>query len=151
MVMQATLCASWMRSTWIHPSLSQEMIPVSSFQISITPSRRVAARFVSHVRRSLQKALVKESRKSGLTQSAIARALGVHRSVINRELRGYKDITLGRVAELAYALGRTPHFELLERSALGGSNVQAVTVSTSSSVSTAANTVVFTAPVLTAT
>jgi predicted XRE-type DNA-binding protein len=64
------------------------------------------------VRRAFQKALAEEARASGLTQSEIARRLGVHRSVINRELRGTKDITLGRVGELAWAMGREISFEL---------------------------------------
>jgi plasmid maintenance system antidote protein VapI len=83
-----------------------------SFRISIRPSRRAAARIIAKVRRALQKALVEQSQASGLSQSDIARAIGVHRSVINRELRGQKDITLGRVGELAWALGRTIVFEL---------------------------------------
>ncbi|MBI2720371.1 MAG: helix-turn-helix domain-containing protein [Rhizobiales bacterium] len=87
---------------------------MSSFQISITPSRRAAARFVAAVRRELQKVLTEENTKSGLTQSDVARTIGVHRSVINREIRGFKDITLGRLAELAFAMGRTPQFALME-------------------------------------
>jgi transcriptional regulator with XRE-family HTH domain len=41
-----------------------------------------------------------------MTQAQIARSIGVNRSVINRELRGERDMTLGRVAEIAFALGR---------------------------------------------
>jgi plasmid maintenance system antidote protein VapI len=82
-----------------------------SFQITISANRRAAARFVMAVQRAIQKAYVEEQ-KSGLTQTAIARALGVHRSVINRELHGKKDLTLGRVAELAWAMGRVPSFGL---------------------------------------
>jgi transcriptional regulator with XRE-family HTH domain len=76
---------------------------------------------VTSVRRALQKALVEED-AHGLTQSAIARAIGVHRSVINRELRGEKDITLSRVAELAYAMGRKPVLELRERKSKATAN-----------------------------
>ena len=94
-----------------------------SFQIGLTPSRRAAARFVTAVRRKLQRAYVEEQQESGLTQTAIANALGVHRSVINRELRGRKDITLGRVAELAWAMGRLAEFALPKRSARAGSNL----------------------------
>ena len=93
---------------------------MSSFQITITPSKRAAGRFISKVRRSIQKALAEEHQKSGLTQSAMARAIGVHRSVINRELVGRKDITLGRIGELAWALGRVPIFDLVESSAQAG-------------------------------
>jgi hypothetical protein len=83
-----------------------------SLQITITPNRRAAARFVGSVRRALQKAFVEEQKKRGLTQSIIARLLNVHRSVINRELKGLKDMTLGRVAELAWTMGRRPRFIL---------------------------------------
>jgi transcriptional regulator with XRE-family HTH domain len=67
-------------------------------------------------------ALAEENQKTGATQSDLARSIGVHRSVINRELRGQKDITLGRVAELAYALGRKPYFELREPVVQDGAN-----------------------------
>lgn len=94
-----------------------------SFQTSITPSRREAGRFINRVRRSVQKTLAEENKKRGLTQSDIARTIGVHRSVINREINGYKDITLGRVAELAFAMGRIPSLEFLEPVAQHGSNI----------------------------
>lgn len=91
-----------------------------SFQLSVTPNRRAAARFVAHVRRSIQKALAESPDKK---QTDIARALGVHRSVINREIRGHKDMTLGRVAELAWALGRDVKFELVEPVSAPGQNI----------------------------
>ena len=95
---------------------------MSSFRITVSPSKRAAGRFVHGVRRSIQKALAEEQSKRGLTQTAIARAIGVHRSVINRELRGKKDMTLGRVAELAWAMGRKPFFDLLEPMQQQGQN-----------------------------
>lgn len=95
-----------------------------SFQSSLTPTRREAARFVTRVRRSLQKALAEEAERRGLTQSDIAREIGVHRSVVNREIKGYKDITLGRVAELAYALGRKPMFDLPPLAERDGGNIK---------------------------
>lgn len=94
-----------------------------SFQIALSPTKRASGRFLLAVRRALQKALVEEQKKRGLTQSDIARELGVHRSVINKELRGEKDLTLGRVAELAYALGRKPSFSLPERTRAPGTNI----------------------------
>jgi len=93
-----------------------------SYRITVSPSKRAAGRFVYGVRRAIQKAFAEEQSKRGLTQTAIARALGIHRSVINRELRGKKDITLGRVAELAWAMGRKPHFDFLEPVERGGQN-----------------------------
>lgn len=97
---------------------------MSSYQITIPPSRRAAARFVSDTRRGLQKAFVLEKEKRGLTQSEIARLIGVHRSVINRELRGQKDIGLGRVGELAWALGRRATLSFPEIEKVDGQNEQ---------------------------
>jgi len=57
-----------------------------------------------------------------LSQSDIARELGVHRSVITRQLRGYQDMGLARVAELSWALGYEPTFELLPRITANGSD-----------------------------
>ena len=83
-----------------------------SFQITISPHRRAAARFIANVRRELQRAFSEEKAKRGLNQSEIGRILGVHRTVIHRELRGDANLTLSRVAELAYALGKVPKFSL---------------------------------------
>ena len=95
-----------------------------SFRISITPNRRAAARFVTAVRRAIQKMYSEESNKRGLKQTDIARAIGVHRSVINRQLHGREDISLARVAELAWAMGRKAMIDFPEIKAAPGSNVQ---------------------------
>ena len=100
-----------------------------SFQITLSPTKRVKGRFVSNVRRSLQKALAEENRLHCTTQADIAREIGVHRSVINRELRGVKDITVGRVAEIAYVLRRRAILALPERVTAAGSNQPAQTPS----------------------
>lgn len=96
---------------------------MTSFQIAISPSRRAAGRFISRVRRTLQLALVEEGERSGINQTRVADAIGVHRSVISRELNGRQDITLGRVAELAWALGREVEFSLPRIDRREGSNV----------------------------
>ena len=85
---------------------------MTSFQTGVTPPRRAAARYVSQVRRVLQQALMDEKSSRGLTQSEVARQIGVHRSVISRELKGYMDITHGRVGELAWAMGYKPRLVL---------------------------------------
>src|SRR4051812_47082720 len=92
-----------------------------SFRISLSPQRRVAARFVEKVRRRLQRAY---SESPNLKQTDIARALGVHRSVISRQLRGRQDMTLGRVAELSWCLGYEPHFDLTPVDVMHGDNTQ---------------------------
>lgn len=99
---------------------------MTSFQIGIAPNKRAAGRFISKVRRALQKALIEETE---LNQSKIADAIGVHRSVISRELNGRQDITLGRVAELAWAMGREIEFELIKLEPKFGDNVPLLTTS----------------------
>jgi plasmid maintenance system antidote protein VapI len=99
---------------------------MTSFQIAISPSRRAAARFIARVRRALQTAVVEEGERNGVNQSQIARSIGVHRSVISRELNGRQDITLGRIAELAWALGREIEFELVEPKVAAGANIAPV-------------------------
>ena len=106
---------------------------------------------MAKVRRSIQKALAEEQKRRGLTQSDIAREIGVHRSVIHREIQGYADMTLGRVAEIAYALGRTPAFELLERRPAGGANVRAVARSTPNVETTSKVVTISTSPIVTST
>ncbi len=80
-----------------------------SFQIAIPQNRRAAARFVGKVRRALQEAL---SDNPDVKRTDIADTLGVHRSVITRQLNGKKDMSLGRVAELAWAMGYSPKLVL---------------------------------------
>ncbi|MHB2205090.1 helix-turn-helix domain-containing protein [Methylobacterium sp. CM6257] len=107
-----------------------------SFRITLTPSKRTAGRFIEKVRRALLTALAQEEAANGLTQSDIARSIGVNRSVIHRELRGHKDITLGRVAELAWAMKRKPQILLIPEEAPTGNisrELQTITNDSSSS------------------
>lgn len=84
---------------------------MTSSQIRIEPKRRAAIRFMGRVHRKLQRAY---AAKPDLTQADIARALGVNRSVVHRQLQGGQDMTLSSVAELAWALGMTPIFDLAD-------------------------------------
>lgn len=92
------------------------------FQTPIKQNRRAAARFVAKVHRTLQKAYEAAKAEQGVTQTSIADALGVHRSVICRQLNGREDMSLGRVAEFAWALGCDIHFEFKPRTNSPGSN-----------------------------
>src|SRR3546814_4253388 len=83
-----------------------------SFQIVIPNHRRAATRFIGKVRRTLQEAL---ANSPGIRRTDLADGIGVHRSVITRQLNGKKDMSLGRVAELAWAMGYEPEF-ILSRS-----------------------------------
>jgi predicted transcriptional regulator len=80
---------------------------------------------VTAVRRKILRALEEENKKRGLKQADLARAIKVHRSVINRELRGKKDLTLGRLAELTWAMNRVPVFECPEITLRTGTNLPA--------------------------
>jgi hypothetical protein len=91
-----------------------------SFQITLTPAKRAAGRYVGLVRRKLQKALAD---RTDLTQADIARELDVNRSVITRQLRGSADMSLARVAEIATILGYEPDFVLHPIIAQPGQNV----------------------------
>lgn len=90
-----------------------------SFQIAISPNRRAAARFIGKVRRALQWALIENP---DIKRTQIANELGVHRSVITRQLNGRQDMSLGRVAELAWAMGYEPDFILRKQDVNDGSN-----------------------------
>ena len=83
-----------------------------SFQIKISPQRAQAVYFLPAIRQAFKQAIVDGMKQGGPNQSEIARRLGVHKSVISRELNGASDITAGRIAELAYALGLEAHIEL---------------------------------------
>jgi transcriptional regulator with XRE-family HTH domain len=98
---------------------------MASFRLDIKPNRRAAARFVGKVRRELQAAVVADRERIGITQTKIAEAIGVHRSVVSRELNGRQDITLGRVAELAWAMGREIVFEVRVPEVEAGQNTSA--------------------------
>lgn len=91
-----------------------------SFRISVTPHRRAAARFVRNVHVALQKAFADNPTVS---QTDLANAIGVNRSVINRQIKGFNDMSLGRVAELSHLLGYEPRFELVKAKHEVGCNV----------------------------
>lgn len=87
-----------------------------SYQIAIPKTRRAAARFIQQVRAQLLRAVA----EAEVSQADIARELGVNRSVVNRELRGTSDLSLGRVAEIAVILGYLPKLTLENLSVVAG-------------------------------
>ena len=93
-----------------------------SFELKISARDRMAGRFIGAVRKALLVAALEEKERSGVTQQSIAAKLGINRSVINRLLRGEANLTLRSVAELAWALGRVPRFDLPEQINADGSN-----------------------------
>lgn len=95
---------------------------MTSFLYDIGDKNRAIVRFISDVNSELQSALVSEKRKRKLTQQAIADALDVNRSVINRRFMGLENMTLKSVAELAWVLGREINFSLEEEVSQDGGN-----------------------------
>jgi len=83
-----------------------------SLVFDIGEKARRVARFLGSIHRELQQALEEEKARRKLTQQQIADLIGVNRSVINRQILGGGNLTLRRLAEFAWALGREPVFEL---------------------------------------
>lgn len=90
-----------------------------SLLFDIGEKARSVARFLGSVHRELQTALEEEKALRKLTQQQIADEIGVNRSVINRQFLGGGNLTLRRIAELAFAMDREPVLELRKRSARG--------------------------------
>lgn len=110
-----------------------------SFELNVNPKDRVAGRFIAAVRRALLKAALEEKERSGVSQQSVANKLGVNRSVINRLLRGDANLTLRSVAEIAWALGRTPTFALQEAPKTPHANITATTTRTLASPAASAS------------
>ena len=93
-----------------------------SYELKIDPKKRAASRFIGKVRKALISAAIAEKELSGISQKEIAEAIGVHKSVISRMLKGESNLTLRSVGELAWALGWDPEFNLKRRAAIVHSN-----------------------------
>lgn len=94
---------------------------MASLQTLVKPNRRAAAKMVAQVRRRLQQALAD---RPEVKRTAIAQALGVHRSVITKQFNGTQDMSIGRAAELAWALGYEPEFVLHDRAHAKAGNIE---------------------------
>jgi hypothetical protein len=91
---------------------------MTSFVFDIGEKARAISRFLGEVRAELQMALASEKKSRKLTQQQIAKMIGTDRSVINRQLIGYDNLTLRRVAELAWAMGWDIEFRLQKPQAM---------------------------------
>lgn len=83
-----------------------------SFKLAINPRDQAAGRFIGSVRHALAEAVQNAKSKHGIAQSDIAQKLEIHRSVINRILKGDTNLTLRSLAEIAWALDLQPVLEL---------------------------------------
>ncbi len=100
---------------------------MTSFQFDVGSRARKAGRFIGRVRSELLKALSDKKAKDGLTQQALATKLGVHRSLVNRQLSGESNLTLRSLADLAWAMDMELNFELRERAEAFGQNESTAT------------------------
>jgi len=83
-----------------------------SFEFDIGEQARIGSRFIAHVRDEIQRALFSEKSARKITQQQIAEKLGTSRAVINRQIMGLENMTLRRVAEILWAIGWEPRFEV---------------------------------------
>lgn len=78
-----------------------------SFLLNMTQARLEGVDLLYRVREMLVEALLIEKKKGRCSQTQIAEALGVDRSVINKQLNGAADMHITRAGEIAHLLGRT--------------------------------------------
>lgn len=111
-----------------------------SFEYTIDEKSRVGARFLSRVKEEIQRAFSIEKRERKLTQQSVAQKLGVNRSVVNRQLMGYENMTTRSIAEMLWAIGWEPHFEVRPiEHALGNQKAPALPKNQVSTKSSASN------------
>ena len=79
-----------------------------SFRMQISARSRTAGRFISAVHREIQRAFA----RSEMTQQELATRLEVNRATVNKRLLGEENLTLRSIADLGWAMGLEPHFEL---------------------------------------
>jgi hypothetical protein len=97
---------------------------MTSYHFAPDRRKRTVARFITHVRRELQKAFLEEKAKRGVTQAQLARTLGTDRAVVCRQLSGSANLTLRTLADYAWALERDLVFAMPAHVFGVGTNVQ---------------------------
>jgi hypothetical protein len=78
---------------------------MTSFQFDIGGRARKSGRFVQHVRTELLKIASLREQTQGVTPQAVAERLQIERAEVDRQLSGEQPLTLGNIADLAWALG----------------------------------------------
>jgi transcriptional regulator with XRE-family HTH domain len=83
----------------------------------IHPRRVAYLRFLSQIHQALDEAMAGDLSQRRVTISAIAKKLGVNKSVLSRKLRGQSNLTIESIADIAWALDRDTAFSLPLRDA----------------------------------
>ena len=86
-----------------------------SYELKIDPKKRAGSRFIGKVRKELALAVLEEKALTGVNQQKLAVALGVHRSVISRMLKGEANLTLRSLGEMGWALGWDVNFTMTRK------------------------------------
>ncbi len=95
-------------------------MPSSSLHVG--KRRRTYLRLLSEITHAINRALVEEFRARGLTQTQMAKTLGVDKSFISKKLSGEGNMTLETLADLAFALDRPVMVQLPSRHPMRMSN-----------------------------
>lgn len=95
-----------------------------SFSLGLTAKEKAGGRFAARTHRVLAQAIRKAKAEKGITQSEIAHALGVNKSVVSRILSGEGNLTLRTIGEIAWAVGLRPelHFNSIKKEKRHGAN-----------------------------
>jgi transcriptional regulator with XRE-family HTH domain len=109
-----------------------------SFQISIPRHRLIGAQALLETRDALIEALFHEKKRRKFSQSELAKALGVDRSVVHRQLKGNGDIGIAKAAEIADMLEHDLIIDIVARHNIGANNAS-VSPTQKSKVPTVAN------------
>ena len=83
-----------------------------SFLFDLDEKSEAAAAFITKVRDELVRAFVMQKSESGATLQSVAEKIGGDRSAVHRLLNGEGNLTLRKVAELSWAFGKEPFFEI---------------------------------------
>ena len=83
-----------------------------SYQIKISPKRKIFARLLGEIHEQLYQAFNKRAEENGLTKTALADKPGVHKSLITRKFNGTSNLSIRTLAEMAWALEHHPEFTM---------------------------------------
>jgi hypothetical protein len=98
---------------------------MTSYKVDIGEKARAGSRFLADVRDEIQRAFFTQKRRQqGLTQQAIAKKLGVNRSLVNRQVMGLENLTVRSIGELLWAIGWEPMFKAQDPMEDFGRNAQ---------------------------
>lgn len=100
--------------------------------LDVDDREEIQADFILEVRTKLQAAYVQAKHLDRATLQSVAEKMGTNRSAVFRHLNGETNPTIKTIADLAWALGKKPSFDLrdkISRAAKTSTNLDDYTVS----------------------